>query len=76
MAIAAPGVPFAGLVIETVSSTVGMVLAVTGLAAGALRTLALLRGSSQDQVDWMTGVGFCIGVMFSSLVVLLDVAVG
>jgi hypothetical protein len=68
--------PFAGVVIEVVSETAGMAIVVTGLAAAALRALAVLGESSHERVEWLTSFGFVIGIVLSVLLLAFDLVFG
>ena len=60
-------IPIAGVVIEIVSGAAGMAIVVTGLVATALRALAVLGESSHERVEWLTSLGFVIGIVLSAL---------
>jgi hypothetical protein len=66
----------AGVVIEVVTSAAGMAIVVTGLVATALRTLAVLGESSHERVEWLTSMGFIIGIVLSALLLALDLVIG
>ena len=53
-----------------------MALVVTGIFAGALRSLAVLGEAPSERIEWMTATGFAIGVGFATLLLLLDVVLG
>lgn len=69
-------IPIAGVVIEIVSSAAGMAIVVTGLVATALRALAVLGESSHERVEWMTSMGFVIGIVLSAFLLALDLVLG
>lgn len=69
-------IPMAGIVIEIVSSAAGMAIVVTGLVATALRALAVLGESSHERVEWLTSMGFVIGIVLSALLLALDLVLG
>jgi hypothetical protein len=68
--------PIAGIVVEVVSSTAGMAIVVTGLAAAAFRAMAVLKESSPERVEWMTSVGFGGGIALAIAFLALDLVVG
>jgi hypothetical protein len=69
--------PIAGVLVEIVSGAVGTILVSTGfVAGGGLRSVAILRGSSKERVEWMTAAGFAIGAIFAGLFLFLDVVFG
>ena len=51
-------------------------IASTGIFAGAMRALAILKGSSPEQVEWMTAAGFTGGLAFGVLLFALDLVFG
>jgi len=53
-----------------------MALVVTGIFAGALRSLAVLGEAAPERIEWMTAVGFATGVAFATLLLLLDAVLG
>jgi hypothetical protein len=71
----ATAAPLASLVIDAISDAVGMTLVLTGLVAGAFRSLAVLGGASSDRVEWFMAVGFVGGCIFAAFVLLLDAIV-
>lgn len=72
MHIAIPNdLPVAAL-LEFVSNMAGAVLVLTGVAAGGLRTWAVLTDQSADRVEWATALGFCFGVTLTILIVVID----
>jgi hypothetical protein len=73
---ALPSLPISGVVIDVVSSAAGTAAVVTGLMATGLRALAVLGKSSQEQIEWLTSVGFASGIAISFLLFVLDLAVG
>lgn len=68
--------PTAGLLVETVSETVGTLLVATGFVAGALRSLAVLRRSPADRVEWATAAGFAGGLVLGATVYVVDLVFG
>lgn len=69
-------VPLAGVVIDVVSGTLGMMLLVTGAVAGMLRAGAVLAASEPERVEWLTAAGFAGGVAIALLVLALDTVLG
>jgi hypothetical protein len=51
-------------------------IASTGIFAGAMRALAILRGSPSERVEWMTAAGFAGGFAFGILLFALDLVLG
>jgi hypothetical protein len=66
----------AGIFLDLVSRAGGAVVVSTGLVAGVMRTLAILRGFAAEPIEWMTAAGFAVGVVLASLILLLDFAFG
>jgi hypothetical protein len=66
----------AGVFVEAISRIAATAVFATGLAASALRAFAILRGSAAEQVEWMTAVGFAVGVALSALIFALDLVFG
>jgi hypothetical protein len=64
--------PIAGVVVEIVSGAAGTMLLATGLLAGLLRALAVLKKFPAEQVEWLTAVGFAGGLAFGALILVLD----
>ncbi|HEX5712546.1 MAG TPA: hypothetical protein VFX85_04445 [Solirubrobacterales bacterium] len=73
---AVPALPISGVVIDVVSSAAGMAAVVTGLTATGLRALAVLGKSPQEQIEWLTSVGFASGIAISLLLFVFDLVVG
>lgn len=48
----------------------------TGLTAGALRAIAILRGFPAERIEWMTAAGFVVGAILGVLVFALDLVIG
>ncbi len=48
----------------------------TGLLAGVLRALAVLRKFPAEQVEWLTAAGFAGGLVFGALILALDLVLG
>ncbi|GEM_PF-5089750 len=65
-------IQIAGLFIDFVSGAAGAIILVTGVVAGAMRALAILVGGTPSQVEWMTAVGFSVGLAISLIVFTLD----
>lgn len=72
VALTASPVPAAGVVLDFASSVIGMILLATGLGAGVLRTIAVLRGSSTGEAEWMTALGFAGGGFMAAALLALD----
>jgi len=68
--------PIAGVVVDLISGAAGTMLVSTGLLAGAMRALAILRRSSAEQVELLTAAGFAAGLAFGTLVLVLDLVLG
>lgn len=68
--------PLAGLVLETASDIAGTTVLFTGLWAAALRTLAVLAELQPERVEWMTAMGFLVGMCFAGVLVAFDVVLG
>lgn len=68
--------PIAGVVVDLISGAAGTMLVSTGLLAGAMRALAVLRRSSAEQVELLTAAGFAAGLAFGTLVLVLDLVLG
>jgi hypothetical protein len=60
--------------VDFVSDAAGMMIVLTGLAAGALRTVAVLGESSSERIEWMTALGFVGGAAISTVFLALDAA--
>jgi hypothetical protein len=68
--------PIAGMVVDLISGAAGTMLVATGLLAGVLRALAILRKSPAEQVEWLTAVGFAGGLIAGALTLVLDLVLG
>jgi hypothetical protein len=68
--------PIAGTFTELVSGAAGTVVVLTGLCAGGARACAILLSLPQERVEWMTALGFVVGVAIALLIILVDVAWG
>jgi hypothetical protein len=66
----------AGVVVEIISGAAGTLLVSTGLLAGAMRALAVLRRSPAEQVELLTAAGFAVGLAFGALILVLDLVLG
>jgi len=64
-----PEAPLAGLVLDLASDIAGSAVLFTGLVAAALRTIAVLAEMQPERVEWMTAVGFLVGMCFAGLLV-------
>jgi hypothetical protein len=51
-------------------------VASTGIFAGALRALAILKGSPAERIEWMTAAGFVGGLAFGALIFVIDLVFG
>jgi hypothetical protein len=69
-------IPLAGVYLEVVSSAVGPLVVSTGFCAATLRAAAMLRKLSAQRVEWMTAVGFTIGLLFGASILALDLVLG
>lgn len=58
--------------LDVVSDIAGALLVLTGVAAGSLRTWAVLTGQSIERVEWLTALGFALGVLSAILIVVID----
>ena len=65
--------PFAGVVIEAISSAAGTLVVASGLSAGSLRAWAVLTDAAPDRVEWATAAGFAAGIVFGAALIALDV---
>jgi hypothetical protein len=68
--------PIAGIVVDFTSSIFGMILLLTGVVAGAFRTLAVLGRSSSERAEWLTALGFLGGVAVAGVLLALDAVFG
>jgi hypothetical protein len=68
--------PIAGIVVELVSEVAGTMLVSTGLLAGVMRALSILRRSPAEQVELLTAAGFAGGLAFGTLILVLDLVLG
>jgi hypothetical protein len=66
----------AGVFVEAISRIAATVVFATGLAASVLRAFAILKGFEAERVEWMTAVGFAVGVVLSALIFGFDLVVG
>lgn len=66
----------AGILFDLVSKMGGTVVVSTGLVAGAMRALAILRGFEVERIEWMTAAGFVGGIVLAGLILLIDFAFG
>jgi hypothetical protein len=66
----------AGILLDLVSKTGGMMVVSTALFAGTMRALAILRGFAAERIEWMTAAGFVGGIVLAGLILLIDVALG
>jgi hypothetical protein len=66
----------AGIFLDIVSRTGGTMVVSTGLVAGAMRALAILRGFQTERIEWMTAAGFAGGIVLAGLILLIDFAFG
>lgn len=73
---AAIGFLLGGLLVDAVTSVLGVVVLVTGLCAAAGREAAVLAGSDHETVKRMTARGFYAGVVASVLVLIADLLWG
>jgi hypothetical protein len=62
------------VVTEIVSSFAGAIVVMTGTFAGCARALAVLKELPRDRVEWMTAIGFVMGMAVTLLLVVVDVA--
>jgi hypothetical protein len=69
-------IEIAGLFIEFVSGAAGAIILITGVVTGGTRALAILLGETPSQVEWMTAVGFAVGIAISLVVFALDLLWG
>ncbi len=51
-------------------------IASTGIFAGAMPALAILKGSAPERVEWMTAAGFVGGLAFGALIFIFDLVLG
>jgi hypothetical protein len=68
--------PLAGIVVKFVSEVAGTMLVSTGLLAGVMRALSILRRSPAKQVELLTAAGFAGGLAFGTLILVLDLVLG
>jgi hypothetical protein len=68
--------PIAGVVVEIISGSAGTMLVSTGLLAGVLRALAVLKKFPAEQVEWLTAAGFAAGLVSGALILALDLVLG
>jgi stage V sporulation protein SpoVS len=66
----------AGIFLDLVSRAGGAVVVSTGLVAGAMRALAILRGFAAERIEWMTAAGFAGGIVLAGLILVIDFAFG
>jgi hypothetical protein len=74
--VALPALPLSGLFTEVVSNASGTMVVVTGLFAGASRTLAILRGAPPSEVERMTAAGFALGAVVAISLFIIDLVWG
>jgi hypothetical protein len=63
--------PFA-VVLDDVSRLGGSLLVMTGVLAGAFRSWAILIKLPPDRIEWLTAVGFAVGVFVTILFVFVS----
>lgn len=68
--------PIAGMVVDLISGAAGTMLVSTGLLAGVMRALAVLRRSPAERVESLTAAGFVGGLAFGALILVLDLVLG
>jgi stage V sporulation protein SpoVS len=68
--------PMVGVVVEVVSGMAGIMAVSTGLVAGAMRAVAILKGFPPERVEWMTAAGFVGGFAAGALVLAFDLVFG
>jgi hypothetical protein len=68
--------PIAGMVVDLISGAAGTMLVSTGLLAGVMRALAILKRSPAEQVELLTAAGFAGGLAFGTLILVLDLVLG
>jgi len=68
--------PLAAVVVEFVVEVMGPPTVSTALFAGVFRAVAILRKSSDEQVERMMAVGFFGGAAFGALMLVLDFVLG
>lgn len=76
MGIQPPVIPLAGLVLDMASDIAGTAVLFTGLVAAGLRTIAVRADLQPERVEWMTAMGFLVGMCFAGVLVVFDVAMG
>lgn len=72
MALVSSGIFPSAFLLDVVSDIAGAVLVLTGVAAGCLRTWAVLTGQTVERVEWLTALGFVTGVLSAILIVVID----
>jgi len=64
------------MVVNLISGAAGTMLVSTGLLAGVMRALAVLRRIPGERVELLTAAGFIAGLAFGTLILVLDLVLG
>ena len=64
------------MVVDLISGAAGTMLVSTGLLAGVLRALAVLKKSPAERIEWLTAAGFAGGLIAGALTLVLDLVLG